>query len=132
MDVVRPVLDLTSVTIASPDPRRLAEFYSDLLGAAITTSEPARPGKPAEDGWAQLRTDRITLNFEYEECWVTPVWPARAGMQTATQHLDIRVHDLAAAVDWAVRCGAQEAADRPQAGVRVMRDPQGHPFCLFA
>lgn len=132
MEEARPSLELTSVTISTPAPRDSAAFYARLLGADITASEPAQPGKPPEDGWAQLKTERVTLNFEYEEFWTTPVWPAQLGKQTATQHLDLLVHDLPAAVDWAVQCGAREATEQPQGGVRVMIDPQGHPFCLFA
>jgi hypothetical protein len=39
-------LQVTSVTIAAPDPRALAEFYSRLLGRPVTTSEGPRPGHP--------------------------------------------------------------------------------------
>jgi hypothetical protein len=46
-------------------------------------------------------------------------------------HLDIGVADLATGVEWAVSCGAREADRQPQPGVRVMLDPEGHPFCLF-
>ena len=53
------------------------------------------------------------------------------GQQTATEHLDIGVDDLAAAVEWAVSCGARLADFQPQEDVRVMFDPDGHPFCLF-
>jgi Glyoxalase-like domain len=47
-------------------------------------------------------------------------------------HLDIAVEDLDEGVPWAVEAGATLAAHQPQAGVRVMLDPAGHPFCLFA
>lgn len=70
MDEVRPSLELTSVTASMPAPRDSAASYSRLFGVDITASEPARPGKPPEDGWAQLKTERVTLNFEYEESWV--------------------------------------------------------------
>ena len=126
-----PSLELTSITVAAPDPRLLAEFYATLLGAEITALDPARPGKPASAGWAQVRTTRITLNFEFEQRWQAPRWPAEADRQSATQHLDIRVEDLAAATEWAVSCGAQLAEFQPQDEVRVMFDPAGHPFCLF-
>jgi Glyoxalase-like domain len=46
-------------------------------------------------------------------------------------HLDIAVDDLDAAVAWALAAGADLAEHQPQAGVRVMIDPAGHPFCLF-
>jgi hypothetical protein len=72
-----------------------------------------------------------TVNFEFERQFRRPVWPAEPGQQNATEHLDIHVDDLAAAVAWAVACGAEEMAFQPQETVRVMRDPDGHPFCLF-
>lgn len=127
----KPSLRLTSVTVASPDPRRLAGFYAKLLGVDVGTAEPPRAGEPENAGWAQLKTANITLNFEFEEQWQTPRWPARNGEQTATQHLDIRVVDLETAVEWASTCGARLADEQPQDRVRVMFDPAGHPFCLF-
>ena len=45
-------------------------------------------------------------------------------------HLDFQVGDLEAAVDDAVALGATLAAFQPQANVRVLLDPVGHPFCL--
>ena len=128
-------LQVTSVTIAAPDPRALAAFYSRLLGRPVTTSEGPRPGHPQEEGWAQIRpvegTTEPSLNFEYEERWKAPVWPAEADGQNATQHLDIRVSDLEAAVAHAIDAGATLADFQPQEAVRVLFDPAGHPFCLF-
>lgn len=46
-------------------------------------------------------------------------------------HLDLEVTDLRSAVDHAVALGATVADVQPQADVRVLRDPAGHPFCLF-
>lgn len=130
-----PRLQVTSVTIGAPDPRELAAFYARLLDTEVRASEPARPGMPAEDGWAQLRTmseyGSLTLNFEYEERYVAPVWPSQDGSPQIQEHLDIWVEDLAAAVAWAQECGAVLAEFQPQDTVRVLLDPAGHPFCLF-
>jgi catechol 2,3-dioxygenase-like lactoylglutathione lyase family enzyme len=128
-------LQVTSVTIMAPDPRALAEFYARLLGRPVTTSEGPREGHPAADGWAQIRaaegTGEVTLNFEYEEQWRRPRWPAEAGTQNASQHLDIAVDDLDTATQHAVAQGAVLAEFQPQDSVRVLLDPAGHPFCLF-
>ncbi|GAB2600405.1 VOC family protein [Kribbella endophytica] len=128
-------LQVTSVTIMAPDPRALAEFYARLLGRPVTTSEGPREGHPAADGWAQIRaaegTGEVTLNFEYEEQWRRPRWPAEAGAQNASQHLDIAVDDLDKATQHAVAQGAVVAQFQPQDSVRVLLDPAGHPFCLF-
>jgi catechol 2,3-dioxygenase-like lactoylglutathione lyase family enzyme len=128
-------LQVTSVTIMAPDPRALAEFYARLLGRPVTTSEGPREGHPAADGWAQIRaaegTGEVTLNFEFEEQWKRPRWPAEPGAQNASQHLDIAVDDLDAATQHAVAQGAVLAQYQPQDSVRVLLDPAGHPFCLF-
>ena len=130
-----PRLRLTSVTIGAPDPRELAAFYARLLGWTVTASDPARPGYPPEDGWAQVRPpageEGPRLNFEYEAEFTRPVWPSVAGEQHITEHLDIAVTDLDSSVAWALELGAALADYQPQDDVRVLLDPAGHPFCLY-
>jgi hypothetical protein len=46
-------------------------------------------------------------------------------------HLDISVSDLDKAADVAEALGASVAPWQPQDDVRVMIDPEGHPFCLY-
>jgi len=127
----RASLRATSVTVMSPDPLGLADFYARLLGVEVSATEPPPPGAPDEAGFAQVRMPHLTLNFEYEEQWARPVWPAQGGQQSATQHLDILADDLEAGTAWAVRCGGTLAEAQPQDDVRVLLDPVGHPFCLF-
>ena len=114
---------LTSVTVGTSQPVALAEFYARLLGGTVTS---------ADDGWAQVRTaGGLTVNLELEREFRRPVWPAVAGEQVSTQHLDIEVDDLGSAVEHAVACGAVPAEVQPQDDVRVLFDPDGHPFCLY-
>lgn len=121
--MTRPAISATSVTIMAPDPPLLAHFYAQLLGEEMLTDDA---------GWAQLRTpEGFTISVEEERQWQRPVWPATPGSHTSTQHLDLRVEDLEAAVAWATECGAVAADFQPQDDVRVMLDPAGHPFCLF-
>lgn len=127
----RPAIRATSITIMAPDPRSLAAFYAALLGTEVHATEPAGPGEPLEAGWAQLRAGSMTINVEWEREWTAPVWPAAAGTQHSTQHLDLHVDDLPAATAWALECGARQAPVQPQDDIRVMVDPAGHPFCLF-
>ncbi|SEH00754.1 hypothetical protein SAMN05444920_117185 [Nonomuraea solani] len=114
------------MTIGTSRPGELARFYARLLDLPVTADE---------SEWAQVRPPEgvagFTLNFEYERHYARPVWPSVPGGQTASQHLDIQVDDLAAAVEWAVACGAVLAGFQPQDDVRVLLDPDGHPFCLF-
>ncbi|MCL3861687.1 VOC family protein [Actinotalea sp. K2] len=132
-DPGRPLLRLTSVTVGTDDPHGLAHFYARLLGWPVGVDEPPGPDEPG--GSAQIGPPRgqpgPTLSFEYEQHFARPVWPAVAGEQVASQHLDIQVEDLDAATAWAVAQGATLADAQPQADVRVLRDPSGHPFCLF-
>jgi hypothetical protein len=46
-------------------------------------------------------------------------------------HLDIEVHNLDEAGEYAQSLGATLAEFQPQKDVRVWIDPAGHPFCLF-
>lgn len=133
--MAQPRMQVAAVTIGAPEPRALVAFYQRLLGWTVSAMEGPKPGGPPEDGWAQLRPPAgqggPTLNFEFEAAYTPPVWPSLRGVQHITAHLDIWVEDLDAAVDWAVKAGATLADHQPQAGVRVLFDPAGHPFCLF-
>lgn len=115
---------LWSVVLDSPDPPALARFYSGLLGWNIRTEEPT---------WVTLNQPEGPgyLAFQLEDNYVRPTWPAEDGRQRMMMHLDFAVSDLAAAVRSAVEAGAAEAEFQPQDDVRVMLDPDGHPFCLW-
>ncbi len=110
------------------DGRELAEFYAQLFGWEIT----------AGDGeWFQLGDGfgGVHLNIQGEEWYEPPVWPERPGALAKMMHFEILVDDLDAAIGHAVAAGARVAehqpSDRDQAGLRIMLDPAGHPFCLF-
>lgn len=136
--MTNPALIATSITIGTPRPRILARFYADLLGWPITGEEQARPDEPDEAGWAQLKPPEgqrgMTLNFEWERYYQRPVWPAEPDRPVASQHLDIWVPggELDDAASRAVDRGAELAGLQPQDDVRVLLDPDGHPFCLFS
>jgi catechol 2,3-dioxygenase-like lactoylglutathione lyase family enzyme len=132
--MTQPRLRVASVVLGSADPRGLGAFYQRLLGYNVVADEPAAPGMPEADGWVMLRPSdgaAFTLSFQYEPGYTAPTWPPVPGEQEMMLHLDIEVEDLAAAVEWAVACGARLAEYQPQADVRVLLDPAGHPFCLF-
>ncbi|MDN3241116.1 VOC family protein [Glycomyces tritici] len=128
-----PRLAFNAITIGAPDPLALADFYARLLGRTVTTKSGPAPGDPPEAGFAKIASDgtELELNFEYERRWRTPVWPAQPDRPFATQHLDIQVDDLDAAVAHAIAQGAVLAETQPQSDVRVLFDPAGHPFCLY-
>lgn len=124
-DSQRPPMRLSGPVLGALDPVALAEFYERLLGWPVAERE---------QGWAVIRNPaaRQKIEFQYEPFFVPPVWPPINGEQQLLSHLDIGVPDLEAGVAWAIAAGATEAGHQPQDDVRVMRDPAGQLFCLFA
>ena len=120
-----PRTRVNSVVLGAPDARVLAAFYRALLGWDVVDDEP---------DWVKLRPPAggTGLSFQTERGYVPPVWPGSPGAQQMQAHLDVAADDLDAAVAYAVELGATVAAFQPQDDVRVMLDPAGHPFCLFA
>ncbi|MCX4826409.1 VOC family protein [Streptomyces sp. NBC_01142] len=116
--------DWWGVVLEAPDPQALARFYSELLGWAITKEEPDGAAIAPPEGVAYIA-------FQRSDGYVPPVWPAQAGAQRITMHLDFEVVDLHAAVAHALELGGWEAEHQPQDNVRVILDPAGHPFCLY-
>jgi predicted enzyme related to lactoylglutathione lyase len=119
-----PKLSLSTVNLGGSDPVALAHFYARLLDWEITVEE---------EHWVLMRPPGKTvgLSFQHEPLHVEPVWPAGPGDQQMQIHLEIRVDDLAGAVEHALACGATLAEHQPQETVRVCLDPAGHPFCLW-
>jgi predicted enzyme related to lactoylglutathione lyase len=134
----RPQMRITGPVLDAPDVGELTRFYAELLGWEIEEQAGPRPGKPPGDGWSRLRpADRSTkIEIQWEEHFTPAVWPGAPGTQGMQMHLDIWVEDVAAGVEWALHCGATEAAPQPptrdRSRLRVMLDPAGHPFCLWS
>ncbi len=116
--------DWWGIVLDSPDPIRLGNFYSSVLGWPIVNSEPNFVVIGPPDGVAYL-------SFQFSEGYVTPVWPNALGEQQMMMHLDFEVSDLDAAVAHAQTLGADLLEHQPQRKVRVLADPDGHPFCLY-
>ncbi|AXX30885.1 VOC family protein [Actinosynnema pretiosum subsp. pretiosum] len=117
-------MKLTATVLDTTDPKGLALFYGALLGWEIATDE---------EQWVTLRDPAggAGLAFQTEPAHRPPVWPAAEGDQRMMMHLDVEVTDLAAGVARALELGAVLAEHQPQADVRVLLDPAGHPFCLW-
>ncbi len=116
--------DYWGVALDSPTPRDLARFYGTLLDWEIASEA---------DDWVTLQPpDGVAyLAFHVNPDHVRPVWPPSPGQPQQQLHLDFQVEDLAAAVAHAVELGAVPADFQPQDTVRVLLDPDGHPFCLY-
>ncbi|MFF1414567.1 VOC family protein [Streptomyces sp. NPDC058289] len=116
---------LGAFVFGTPDPPALADFYRVLLGWEEVEREPQ---------WVRLRDperERPGLSFQLETDHTPPVWPPLPGTQQMQAHLDIQVDDLEGETKRALALGATAEEHQPQEGVRVLRDPHGHPFCLF-
>jgi catechol 2,3-dioxygenase-like lactoylglutathione lyase family enzyme len=109
--------------IEAPDPGALARFYSELLGWPIGHEEPGTAILAAPQG-------SIYIVFQQATDYRAPVWPPEDGTQRPMMHFDFQVGDLNSAVADALGLGATLAGHQPQANVRVLFDPAGHPFCL--
>ena len=121
----RPWLKIAGTVLSARDARELAGCYSELLGW---------PMRGDESGWVVVRPDDVThgLSFHEDTEYVAPTWPTTSDQQQMMVHLDIGTDDLDPAIEWAIGSGARLADHQPQDGVRVLLDPAGHPFCLFA
>jgi catechol 2,3-dioxygenase-like lactoylglutathione lyase family enzyme len=121
-------LRFTTTTLSTRDPRRLAAFYESLLGW---------DRRADDDDWVVLRAPGDTgraghaLAFHEDVEFVPPAWPSRPGEQQMMAHIEVATDDVEGAVAHAMACGARLADYQPQHDVRVMLDPDGHPFCLF-
>ncbi|WP_250569749.1 VOC family protein [Streptomyces sp. CJ_13] len=116
---------LGAFVFGTPDPPALADFYQALLGWEEVEREPQ---------WVRLRDserERPGLSFQLEADHTPPVWPQLPGTQQMQAHLDIQVDDLDGETERARALGATVEEHQPQEGVHVLRDPHGHPFCLF-
>ncbi|WP_176737281.1 VOC family protein [Micromonospora citrea] len=111
---------LRTVVIDCPDPRALADFYSELLGL------PLDPGA-SDDGWVVLAGSGHRLAFQRALDLRPPSWPDPARPQQF--HLDVQVEDVEEAEKRALALGARRLPGQGD-GFRVYADPAGHPFCL--
>jgi len=108
----------SSVTIDCLDPKRVARFWSALLGR--------EPG-PSHEGWVYLggRGDpQPRLVFQ-------PVPEPQTGKVRI--HLDIAVDDIDEAMTVVINLGGRHTGDQhdyDEGVVVVMADPEGHQFCL--
>ena len=107
-----------AITIDCVDSRRVARFWSELLG---------REEGPSQPGWVYLgeRGDVLPrLVFQ-------PVPEPKRGKTRI--HLDVEVDDIDAGVEEVISLGGSSTGERHDfdAGVVVvMADPEGNEFCL--
>ncbi|GIH76371.1 VOC family protein [Planobispora longispora] len=112
---------MRSVVIDCPDPKRLADFYSALVGWEITS---------VEDDWVVVTDGTGRLCFQLAADHQRPDWPNPDRPQQF--HLDVTVDDLDRAEAEVLAIGAVKHEHQPSEDgeFRVYLDPAGHPFCL--
>lgn len=108
---------LHHMIVDCPDPARLADFYSALLGKPITYRS---------DDFCVVANDAHTsgIGFQRVAEFHAPRWPDPEYPQQI--HFDVMVNDLIAARDAVIELGANPI----EGGDDVYADPVGHPFCL--
>lgn len=111
--------------LSARDPVALGDFYAQLLGWTANDADPewvtiALPGR------------EVYLAIAVDENHTPPVWPSVEGQPSQQAHLDVEVTDLDQAVAGALRLGGRLAEVQPNDTCRVLIDPEGHPFCLYA
>ena len=127
---------LRQTVLDTPHPRRLAEFYRELLGYEYRPGDaPCSPDEAPE--WLVLRDDAGTprLAFQLSADMPTPRWPT--GSPPQMLHLDLTVDSIDALEhqrNRATSLGAHLLLDKSEDEVEplyVFSDPSGHPFCIF-
>ncbi|MGH8878293.1 MAG: VOC family protein [Stackebrandtia sp.] len=113
-----PNTTLMGVMLDCPDAARLSDFYSALLGKAVTF---------AAEGMAMIGEDggRPVL-FQQVAGYTPPRWPDPAHPQQI--HLDVLVDDFDTAEAAALDLGATATGSSGD-DFRVYIDPAGKPFC---
>ncbi|MGC1207720.1 MAG: VOC family protein [Ornithinimicrobium sp.] len=109
----------SSITLACPDPGRLAAFYADITGGEVTFVH--------RDEWASMQCDGARIEFMGVEDYVRPRWP----QDPSLVHIDFYVDDLDEGSREVEQAGAIRYEHQPNAShCLVFADPDGHPFCL--
>lgn len=110
---------LDAVIFDVPDVRASAAFWAELTSARTEQDE--------SEGWMTLGTpDGWSIAFQPAPNLIPPQWPGQDRPQQL--HLDLRVSDLKAETERAVKLGATLL--RESESWNTLADPAGHPFDL--
>ena len=128
---------LLHTVLDTTQPRRLAEFYRQLLGLQYRPGDEAPAEGPDDADWLVLVDEdgARQLAFQQVERLPRTTWPEHdVPMQL---HLDLTVPDRAELETQRGRAeslGAELLLDRtddPDEPLYVFADLSGHPFCVF-
>ena len=110
---------LAMVTIDCADPAAEAAFWAAALGWQNSYSD---------ENYGMVTKGDQRIGFGRVEGWKAPGWPNTSG--TKQFHFDLAVDDLATAEAKLLELGATKPSEQPSDDWVVLRDPDGHPFCL--
>lgn len=110
---------LAMVTIDCADPAAEAAFWAAALGWQNSYSD---------ENYGMVTKGDQRIGFGRVEGWQAPGWPNTSG--TKQFHFDLAVDDLAEAEAKLLELGATKPSEQPSEDWVVLRDPDGHPFCL--
>jgi catechol 2,3-dioxygenase-like lactoylglutathione lyase family enzyme len=118
---VSDTIKTRSVVLDCPDPRALAQFYSDILDRPITY---------ADDEWVTVGDSPAPMQIAFQKVpnYTPPTWPE--GPVAQQFHLDFTVDEFEATEKRVLAAGATKAEAQPGDDFVVFYDPAGHPFCL--
>jgi predicted enzyme related to lactoylglutathione lyase len=112
--------ELIWLDLECANPAVLAEFYHQLLGWEVTDRQ---------DDYALVSGAGMRIRFGRVAGYLAPDWPDTDAPKR--YHLDLRVDDVAKAVERCLELGAGKPQFQPGGALwTVLTDPAGHPFCL--
>jgi len=114
-------MQLGNIVFDCAEPKRVAQFYSELTGWPVARTD---------GDWVDLDAGNdLMVSFQLAPDDTPPRWRDPSAPHQA--HLDLFVEDMDAEHKRALDLGAtllDDAPDHPT--FRVFADPGGHPFCL--
>lgn len=129
---------LVQTALDATDPRRLAEFYRELMGLRYRPGdEPPGDGTPDDADWLVLvdAQGARQMAFQLVDSLTRTTWPRHdVPMQ---MHIDFsvpNVSELERHRDRALALGAEVLLDRTgdqDEPLYVLADLAGHPFCIY-
>jgi catechol 2,3-dioxygenase-like lactoylglutathione lyase family enzyme len=129
---------LMHTVLDATDPRRLAEFYRELLGLRYRPGdEPPAGGTPDDADWLVLVDAQGARKLAFQQVDSLPrsTWPAHdIPMQLHVDFSVPSVSELERHRDRALALGAEVRLDRTgdaDEPLYVLADPAGHPFCIL-
>jgi predicted enzyme related to lactoylglutathione lyase len=105
---------ISSILIDCHDPERLAQFWSEFLGASVE-------GRRGPYVWLRIE-ETLTLGLQR-------VVESKRGKNRL--HLDISVDDVDIAARRVIDLGGSHVPGYEAGGFLVMADPEGNEFCLL-